>query len=269
MRVAVVGHVEWIDFARVERIPVAGEIVHAVSSWEEPGGGGAVAAVRLARLAGGCLFLTALGRDDRGRRAKEELEALGVRVAAAWREEPQRRGLVHIDAAGERTITVLGERAGPRGEDALPWEELAGMEAIYLTAGDSDAVSIARAGRTLVASVRAREALARAGVELDALVASARDAGESYEPGEIEPAPKLVVRTDGAAGGTWTLPDGEVGRWAEAPLPGPLADTYGAGDSFAAGLTYALGEGRPIAEAADLAARCGAAAVTKRGAHGA
>ena len=40
MRVAVVGHVEWIEFARVERMPAAGEIVHASDAWEEPGGGG-------------------------------------------------------------------------------------------------------------------------------------------------------------------------------------------------------------------------------------
>ena len=28
-RVAVVGHVEWVEFARVPRLPAAGEIVHA------------------------------------------------------------------------------------------------------------------------------------------------------------------------------------------------------------------------------------------------
>jgi ribokinase len=30
MRVAVVGHVEWIEFAQVERVPEPGEIVHAL-----------------------------------------------------------------------------------------------------------------------------------------------------------------------------------------------------------------------------------------------
>ena len=46
MRVAVVGHVEWIEFARVERVPKAGEIVHASETWEAAAGGGAVAAVQ-------------------------------------------------------------------------------------------------------------------------------------------------------------------------------------------------------------------------------
>src|SRR5919199_2566991 len=99
MRVAVVGHVEWVEFARVERVPRPGEIVHALESWEEPAGGGAVAAVQLARLAGDCLFLTALGDDELGRRAAQELSELGVRVEAAWRPEPQRRAFVHLDAA--------------------------------------------------------------------------------------------------------------------------------------------------------------------------
>ena len=52
MHVGVVGHVEWIEFARVPEVPGPGAIVHASEVWEEPGGGGAVAAVQLAKLAG-------------------------------------------------------------------------------------------------------------------------------------------------------------------------------------------------------------------------
>jgi hypothetical protein len=63
MRVAVIGHVEWIEFVRVPRVPAAGEIVHTRDAWAEPGGGGAVAAVELARLAGECTFFTALADD--------------------------------------------------------------------------------------------------------------------------------------------------------------------------------------------------------------
>lgn len=263
MRVAVVGHVEWIDFAVVDRVPVAGEIVHALDFFEVPAGGGAVAAVQLATLAGDCLFLTALGDDDRGHRAKAGLEKLGVRVEAAWRPHPQRRGLVHLDADGERTITVLGERAGPLRDDPLPWEELEGADAVYLTAGDPGAARAARAARALVATIRAREALD--GVELDALVASATDAGERYEPGDVEPPPRFVVRTEGAAGGSVLDAAGTVEHWAAAPLPGDLVDTYGAGDSFAGGVTHGLGQGRGIEDAVELGARCGAACATGRG----
>jgi ribokinase len=265
MRVAVVGHVEWVEFARVERVPAPGSIVHTLDTWEEAAGGGAVAAAQLARLAGECLFLTALGDDALGHRAKRDLEALGVRVEAAWRSEPQRRAFVHLDADAERTITVMGDRVGPDGADPLPWGELDGMDAIYFTAGDPAAVREARAARKLVATVRAIEALAGAGVQLDALVSSAKDEGEQYELGDIDPPPLLVARTAGAAGGALVTADGRSGEWAAAPLPGPPVDAYGAGDSFAAGLTYGLADRRSPQQALMLGARCGAACMTGRG----
>jgi len=265
MRLAVVGHVEWIELALVDRVPRGGEIVHARGTWQEPAGGGAVAAVQLARLAGECLLLTALGDDELGRRAKRRLEDLGVRVEAAWRPEPQRRAFVHVDGHAERTITVIGERMGPHAADDLPWADLEGADGVYLTAGDAGAVRHARAARSLVATARAMGALAEAGVELDVLVASARDAGERYHSGDLEPPPGMVARTDGAAGGSLETADGEVVRWEAVALPGRAVDTYGAGDCFAAGLTYATADGRAPAEALALAARCGAACVTGRG----
>jgi ribokinase len=63
MRVAVVGHVEWVEFARVERVPRPGEIVHALETWEEPAGAGR-SRCQLARLAGSCLFFTRSARTS-------------------------------------------------------------------------------------------------------------------------------------------------------------------------------------------------------------
>jgi ribokinase len=264
VRAAVVGHVEWVEFVRVERLPVAGEIIHALEAWDEPAGGGAVAAVQLAKLAGGATFYTALGDDDLGHRAHAALNDLGLEVRAAFRPERQRRAVVYLDAEGERTITVIGDRLGPRGDDPLPWEELGAVDAVYFTAGDVDAVRAARAARTLVATPRGLEILAAAHVQLDALVGSGRDTGERYEPGDLDPAPRLVVRTASGAGGEWER-DGERRRYEAAPVPGPVRDAYGCGDSFAAGLTYGLGAGLPVGQAIELAARCGAACLTGRG----
>jgi ribokinase len=42
-------------------------------------------------------------------------------------------------------------------------------------------------------------------------------------------------------------------------------DSYGCGDSFAAGLTYAFGAGLDLADGLALAARCGAVCLTGRG----
>ena len=265
MRAAVVGHVEWIEFGRVQHMPAAGEIVHVSDAWQEPGGGGAVAAVQLAKLADEATLYTALGDDEIGHRAKSGLEALGVRVEAAFRPEPQRRAYVHVDEAGERTITVIGDRLGPRARDPLPWEALDETAAVYFTAGDAGAVTQARRAATLVAAARGLETLAEAGIQLDALVASANDPGERFEPGDLEPPPRLVMRTAGATGGEYEARDGERGHWKATPLPGPVSDLYGCGDSFAAGLTYGLGAGLPVARALELGARCGAACATGRG----
>ena len=262
MRYAVVGHVEWVEFARVDRMPEAGEIVHTRETWTEPAGGGAVAAVQLAKLAGGCDFFAALGDDELGHRALAELEALGLRVHAVFRPEPQRRAFTHVDAAGERTITVIGDRLVPFGGDALPWEELASVDGVYFTGGDAEALRAARAARILTATPRSLDTLKRARVKLDALIGSGTDAGELYAPGDLDPPPRLVVRTSGAGGGIAE----PGGPFLAAPLPGPLVDAYGAGDCFAAGLTYGLAEGLPLDDALALAARCGAAALTGRGA---
>jgi ribokinase len=246
-------------------VPAPGEIVKTTETWVEPAGGGAVAAVQLARLAGTCLFLTALGDDELGHRARDELTALGVRVEATFRPEPQRRGFVFLDSRGERTITVIGEKKHPALADPLPWDELPAVDGVYVTAGDPAAVRAARAAKVVVGTARELELLQAAAVELDAVVSSSKDAGEVFRAGDLDPPPRLIVRTAGSAGGSYE-PGGKA--WAAAPLPGPLADAYGAGDSFAAGLTYGLGAGLPVEEALALASRCGAEAMTRRGAHG-
>lgn len=268
VRVGVVGHVEWVQFAVVDRVPAAGEIVHAREVFSEPAGGGAVAVVQLARLAGSARFLTAVGDDDAADEVGRVLrERFGVEVHAGRRDGPQRRTFTFLDDAGERTITVLGERIVPLRSDPLPWDALAQLDAIYLTAGDAEAVRAARAARVLVATPRAMGALAASGVALDVLVHSATDPGEAYEPGMLDPEPRWVVSTRGALGGSWS---GETaGEWEATALPGPAVDAYGCGDSFAAALAYGLGAGMELPAAIDLGARCGAACLCGRGPYGA
>lgn len=265
MRTAVVGHTEWIEFGYVERVPLAGEIVHTADAYEEPGGGGAVAAVQLARLAGSCTFLTALGDDERAIWTQRDLAPLGVRVRAAVRAEPSRRAVVFLDANGERTIATLGRRLEPAEADHLPWDELDEADAVFFTAGDNGALRRARRARVLVATSRAMSRLAEADVFLDAVVGSGRDPAERYDPDGLSTPPRLVVRTEGRSGGRFETDDGRAGTFETPPPPGPIVDTYGAGDSFAAGLTFALGRGNDVDEALALAARCGAWVVAGRG----
>jgi ribokinase len=264
MNVAVIGHVEWIEFVRVERVPAAGEIVHALETWEEPAGGGAVAAVQLANLGADVRFFTALGTDELGRRSRAELERRGVTVHAASTGGAQRRGFTYVDESGERTITILGQKLVPGGGDGeLPWEKLARADAVFFVSGDVEALRHARRSRLLVATARELATLRRAGVELDVLVGSGEDDAERYRPGDLDPPPRAVITTSGALGG-WIQPGGP---FRAAPLPGRVEDAYGCGDCFAAGVAFALGEGRSLDEAVELGARCGAAVLCGRGAY--
>jgi ribokinase len=264
-KVAVVGHVEWVQFARVPHVPRAGEVVHASDPFEEPAGGGAVAAVQLARLAGDAVLVTALGGDEHGRRAVARLHALGVDVRASFERSPTRTAVTLLDDATERTITTFGPRLEPPGDAEALWRGLGARDAIYFTAGDEHALGLARrSARVLVASPRARHALGR-GVPLDALVLSAKDEIERGELAGVEDEAALLVFTEGDRGGSFRERSGASGRFAAATPPGEPVDSYGCGDSFAAGLTYGLGAGLDVARALALAARCGASCLAGRG----
>jgi ribokinase len=262
MKVAVVGHVEWIRFAAVERAPATGEIAHSTDDWEQAGGGGGVASAQLALLADDTHLFTVLGDDELGRRSFEELEGRGVHVHAEIIRRPQRWAFTHVDESGERTITTVGEKLRPRGhDDSLPWHELRDADAVFFVAGDVDALVHARRARVLTATARELSTLRRGSVMLDAVIGSGEDENERYRPGDLDPPPELVVTTSGALGG-WAQPGGP---FSAVEPPAPVVDSYGAGDCFAAGLTYGLGVGLPPPDAIAFAAQCGAAALTGRG----
>ena len=252
-----------MDSLRARRpAPGAGEIAHSVDDWEQAGGGGGVAAIQLALLADEAHLFTAFGDDELGRRSQAELEKRGVTVHATIEPQPTRWAFTHIDEVGERTITTVGPKLRPRGDDdTLPWHDLARMDAVLFIAGDVEALRRARRAPVLTATARDVEILRRGGVELDALIGSGEDEAERYHTGDLDPEPELVVTTSGALGG-WMQPGGP---FTAAPLPGPREDAYGCGDSFMAGLTFALGKGLDPHDAVNFAARCGAAAMTGRG----
>jgi len=263
VRVAVIGHVEWCEFVHVERVPLAGEIAEGSAYTEEPAGGGAMAAVQMARLAGQCDFFTALGDDAAARRSIDRLGALGVTVHAAKRFEPTRRAWVYMDGQGERTITVIGKKLVPALDDPLSWDILDGADAVFFVAGGDGVLERARRARHLGATTRSLPA--GPGVALDVAIGSSNDASEKFVPGDIKPPPTLAVWTNGAAGGRWLAADGREGTYAAAEVPGPVADSYGAGDSFAAATTFGLGRGDSIEDALALGALCGAEQLTRHG----
>lgn len=267
LRLAVVGHVEWVSFLAVDKLPAAGLIGHAERFLEEPAGGGAVVAVQLARLLGRPVpFFTALGRDAIGEQAVERLEALGLEMHVAWRDGPTRRGVSFVDGQGDRSITVIGERLTPTAADPLPWELLAECDGVFATAADAAALRMCRAARLLAATPRLRlETLRQAEVGLDALIGSGLDPGEAVPEGSLPLAPRWRIATEGAAGGRAE----PGGRFTAPTLSEPVVDTYGCGDSFAAGVTAGLAAGWSLEQAVSLGCHCGASCASRFGPYGA
>ena len=263
LRLAVVGHVEWVEFLEVDQLPSPGAIGHALRALQEPAGGGAVVAVQMARLQQQPVqFFTALGRDSLGEACVKRLEDLGLEVHVAWREESTRRGVSMVDGEGDRAITVIGERLTPSLDDDLPWQALSDCDGLFVTAADASLLKACRSAAVLAATPRVRLAvLQEAGVSLDALIGSGLDQSERVEPMQLNPAPHTLIRTEGPAGGC-SFPGG---RYAPSPLPGPMVESYGCGDSFAAGVVTGLAARWPLAKAIALGAQCGAACATRFG----
>jgi ribokinase len=264
IRVAVVGHIEWVDFIPVAGFPSRGSVLHAESSFARAAGGGGVAAATLADLGAQVDFFCALGRDGHGHAAAAQLQERGVHVHAARREQPTRRAVTLLEPGGERTIVTIGERLHPLGSDELPWELLEQADGVYFTAGDHEALARARRARVLVASPRAGAPLSGEGVTLDALVYSAHDHDETTMAEQLGARTRLVVATEGAAGGGWW--GDSSGRWKPAPVRGEPRDSYGCGDSFAAAFTFGLAQADTVAQAAALGACWGARRLTQSGA---
>ena len=255
LNLAVVGHVEWVTHTNAPFIPPAGEIVHLTDPLTEPAGGGAVTAAALARKGARVTFFTAAGDDVP---LVEWMGELGVRVLAARRNVPHTRALVMRDPTGERTICVIGPNLHPTADDPLPWEELAECDGVYFTGEDPRTLQLARQARVVVVTARRFEALVASGVRVDALVGSGNDRGEQFDLTRLAVQPDHVIVTSGMLGGT---------GYSAVPPAAAVVDSYGAGDTFVAGVLYGLADGRPLSAALALGAEWAAEAVTWRGAY--
>lgn len=257
-----------MHFARATSPVVSGTILHLDGeTWDEPGGGGGMTARALPGLgAATARFYTALSDDVHGWACRSILEAGGVEVCAGARLGSQNRVLGVIDPHGERTLFVLGANEHPTIDDPLPWDDLAGFDSVFYTGEDPRTLVAARRARVLVVTARRLSSLIASGVQADVVIGSASDPGEQFDLANLPVTPRAIVRTEGAAGGSYRTESGAEGRYRPAPLPGPVADTYGAGDVMMASLTLELGAGRALEEALARAAIAAAAQLTRRGA---
>lgn len=258
LRLAVIGHVEHITIGRVPEVPGPGAIAHLADPVAFPGGGGGVAFFQLVKSSAEVLLYSAIGADEAGAFVRAEVEATRADLQLAARDEAHTRDVVLVDPDGERTIVVVGRPLHPARTDPLDWSRLGACDGVYFTGQDPETLVAARAARRLVVTARRRAALDASGVIPDVIVGSVHDPREASTRADYPTPPAALVMTEGAKGG-WVETAAGRRRFAAPRVDRIVGGAYGAGDSFAAALTYYVAAGHEVLEACTLAAHHGAA----------
>ena len=251
LKFAVIGHIEWINFIEVDNLPKPGLISHSIQSIEYPAGGGSVIAKRLRELTNNEVhFFTALGNDFYGKQCLNILEKMGIKLHVTWHDKPTRKGFSLIDSEGERSITIIGDRLAPTYKDNLDWTILNDMDGIFITAADKEIFKKARIANIICTTPRVGlNIINESGIIIDGLIGSNLDPGEVFSLNELRFKPKVVIKTEGENGGI-VFPGGRYKAFENIKHK---VDSYGCGDSFAAGILYGLSSNWNIEESLQIA----------------
>lgn len=261
MRIAVIGHVEHVTIASVPALPAPGDIIHLDDPKIIAGGGGGIAFFQLVRSPAEVHLFTAIGVDDAALHVYHEVASTTATVHAALRMEPHTRDVVLVTPEGERTILVVGRPLHPAADDILAWDILETCDAVYFTGEDPETLKLARNAELLAVTARRAHVLEAAGVHADVVIGSVNDPRENRERDAYAMPPGALVLTDGPRGGTIETATGTQAFGA--PMrDAPVVGQYGAGDSFAAALTWYLASGANIVDACESAGHHGAAVLS-------
>lgn len=273
---------------RVPRIPAPGQTVLGRDFQITGGGKGANQAIAAARAGGAVVFVTALGTDDFGDRAVENLVREGIDVDLVHRVPgvPSGVALIFVDDTGENSIAVAaGANSALRPEDVEPLARIVeGGDVILLqleiplpTVEAAARLAVKRHARVILNPAPAQplpdSLLATASLvtpnewEVEPLtgvgagdeIALTRAAGVLHERGVRD-----VVITLGARG-VFASADG-VSELVPA-FRVEAIDTTAAGDVFNGAVAVALVEGRPVGDAVRFGSAAAALSVTRLGAQ--
>jgi len=255
---------------------------------ERPGGSAANVAVALARLGRPVRFATAYADDERGAVLARHLAAAGVALAG----DPhvlQRTATAQATIAGDGSASYtfdLDWRLGPVDVGTPRFVHVCSIGAVTAPGAD-DVVAVLEAlaaTTTVLYDVNARPAITGTGPHLVAAMervvarshlvkVSDEDLAALYPLLGAEEAarhlltlgPRAVALTRGADGATWLTDSGATSVASE---PVEVADTIGAGDTFAAAMIDALWDDvdRDPIEVLAHAARAAAVTVGRPGA---
>lgn len=290
LNLVVIGSLNMDIIVEAPAFPRVGETLMGQRAQFLPGGKGANQAVAAARLGADSTLIGAVGTDVFGPELLSSLERNGVQSLAVKQVPHTATGIASILLAeGDNCIVVVpGANHQLRPEDIDRHEHLllsADMILLQLEIPiDTVAYAIRKAsscGKPILLNPAPAQPLPEELYPLIDYMTPNRtelgilagvDVGET-DLGSLEEAMSAlrskgvrnVVTTLGADGSAYLTEDGEFGK-----LPGhkvPVVDTVGAGDSYNAGLAFALASGFALKEAATFASRVSALAVTKFGAQ--
>ena len=285
-RIVVVGSLNADVTLWVPRRPSPDETMHAESIAWFRGGKGANQAVAAARLGAEVVMVGCIGDDEQGRWLDAGLTSEGIDCRQVTSvDEPTGVAVITVDPDDVSIVVAAGANAcldAGRVRDAAI--EIAAADALLLqgevsAAAARTAAEIARSNDTLVVLNPAPyNDVALAVLPLaDIVIVNRAESAQLQSDeavGELRP-DAVLVETRGAAGCAVHAP-GMAGPRTKASNPALLTvaapqvdvrDATGAGDAFAGAFAVAMATGASHGEAAKLAVRAGAWAVTVPGAQ--
>ena len=286
--VIVVGSINVDVVVRVSRLPGPGETVAGGTLERHGGGKGANQAVAAARAGARVVLVGAVGDDDFGRSALQELRREGIDTARVCELSEHATGLaaITVDDEGENQIAVASganqalsaatvtralrdvalepgavllmtfELGDEPLEAAARWAAQHDVATVVLNPAPARPVADALLGATPLLTPNARELAQLSGAPDGDLRAAATSLSERTG------APVIVtVGRDGAL----VASDGECHR---VPAPEVQAvDSTGAGDAFNGALAAALAQGHELGDSVARAVAAASASVRGRGAR--
>lgn len=287
--IVVIGSLNMDFVVAVERLPMPGETIFGRGFRTIPGGKGANQAYAASKLAGADLTVRMVGRvgaDSFGRALKANLAEVGVDVRAVLETGPEPTGvaLIHVDAAGQNSITVApGASALLSPKDIGSLEDarcvLLQLEVPLETVAESLRKARQQAAIGILDPAPARELpneiLALADIltpnENEACVLAGVTPGrlDSTEAAAIgrriqERSAGAVIVKLGDRGCVYCATDRTI---VVPPVPVRAVDSTAAGDTFNAALAVALVEQLSIDDALRFANAAAALSVTSPGAQ--
>ena len=289
-KIGVIGLGGQSAFLSAAHFPAPGETVSCRDLFFEPGGKGYNQAIACARMGVETVFVGAVGKDDNAAACRKDLMRQGVIPCLVEKKIPTAYAVIMTDKNGENTVSVF-----PGAAKALTPEDLRSEQVLAQLRDCSHLLlqneltpecllEACRLGRELHIPVIFNPAPAgnipREALECSALITpnygeakqlagfgeTEHPTGEALAERFAEQGIYNAVITMGGDGAILM----EQGKISAIPAfsAGTAVDTTGAGDTFNGFLTGALALGKPLQEAAKLAAVAAGISVTRPGAAG-